>query len=207
MKVLIIDDHAVVRAGVSALLQEMAGGATVLQASDAAAGSALAQAHSDIDIVLLDLMLPGDPGMRALAHFGEHHPGLPVVVLSASESVADVRQALALGALGYVAKSSSPATLIAALRFVLDGEIYIPTFVMRSEGASPGHPGVHTDLTDRQSEVLALISDGLPNKQIAHRLGLSEKTVKAHVTAILRVLNVTGRAQAAQIGQGFTQQP
>ena len=200
MKVLIIDDHAVVRAGVAAVLREMASETVILQAGDTATGSALAGEHSDIDLVLLDLMLPDGSGMAALVRFGERHPLLPVVVFSASESVADVRRALDLGALGYVPKSSSPSTLVAALKLVLEGEIYVPAFVMRSHPNDGAGVGPQGSLTRRQTEVLALIIEGLANKQIAHRLGLSEKTVKAHVTAVLRALNVKSRAQVAGRG-------
>lgn len=204
MKVLIIDDHAVVRAGVAAVLREMAGDVLVLQAGDTMTGSILADEHGDIDLVLLDLLLPEDSGMAALVRFAERHPLLPVVVFSASESVADVRRALDLGALGYVPKSSSPTTLVAALKLVLDGEIYVPTFVLRSSAVAADGGEPSAGLTGRQAEVLTLITEGLANRQIAHRLGLSEKTVKAHVTAVLRGLNVKSRAQAAGLRAGVS---
>lgn len=197
MKFLIIDDHAMVREGIATMLRSAYDDAVILHAGDGTAGLAVAAVHGDLDLVLLDLVMPRSGGIAVLEAFGSQCPGVPVVVLSGSEAVADVRRALALGALGYVAKSAQPATLLAALKLVLDGQIYVPTFVVGhpiDTSAAPPASG----LTARQAEVLALIGDGLANKQIAGRLGLSEKTVKAHVTAILRTLNVSTRAEAAR---------
>ena len=198
MEFLIVDDHAVVREGVAAVLRQGYSGVTILQAPDGEAALAAVGEHPDIDMVFLDLMLPGPGGMAALADLGDRHPGIPVMMLSSSEAPGDVRRALALGALGYVAKSANPATLLAAVNLVLAGEIYVPPFMAR-EGAGAGstREGVE-GLTARQVDVLKLIAEDIPNKEIAYRLGLSEKTVKAHATAVFRVLNVAGRAQAAR---------
>jgi len=134
--------------------------------------------------------------MAALELFGERHPSLPVVVLSSSEEQADVRAAIGRGALGYIPKSAPPATLIAALNLVMTGEIYVPPLM--ATGQTVTADGDRLDaLTERQREVLGLIAAGAANKQVAYRLGISEKTVKAHVTAILRALNVATRAEAA----------
>lgn len=197
MKFLIIDDHAMIREGVATMLRAAFANAVVLQAGDGAAGLAIAAAHQDLDLVLLDLAMPQSGGMAALKTFGMQCPVAPVVVLSGSEDVEDVRQALALGALGYVAKSAHPATMMAALKLVLDGEVYVPTFVVGQRPPAHSAPAPF-GLSARQAEVLALIGDGLANKQIASRLGLSEKTVKAHVTAIFRALNVSTRSEAAR---------
>jgi DNA-binding NarL/FixJ family response regulator len=196
MKILVVDDHAVVRAGIAALLRTSPDMPEVLQAGDAASAFATATAHPDLDAILLDLRLPGESADEVLRRLGEEHPTLPVLILSSSEDPQDVRRALALGALGYVTKSASPATLLAALNLVLSGETYVPPFMARNTPASGMSPG---RLTERQNEVLDLVGADLSNKQIAHRLGLSEKTVKAHVTAILRTLGVTSRAQARRM--------
>jgi DNA-binding NarL/FixJ family response regulator len=196
MKVLVVDDHAVVREGIAALLRTSTIVPEVLQAGNAAAAFAIATAHPDLDAILLDLRLPGESADDILRRLGEQHPTLPVLILSSSEDPHDVRRALALGALGYVTKSASPATLLAALNLVLSGETYVPPFMVRS--GAPGGPSA-SRLTGRQSEVLELVGADLSNKQIAHRLGLSEKTVKAHVTAILRTLGVTSRSQARRM--------
>ena len=202
MTVLIVDDHAVVREGVAAVLRQLGPGTEVLQAHDGPSGLALADAHADLEMVLLDLVLPGVVGLSALEDFGRRHPALPVMVLSSSEAPDDVRGALALGALGYVPKSASPETLLAALRLVLSGEIYVPPFMARAP-APAAPPAALAPLTERQVEVLRLLVDDIPNKEIAYRMGLSEKTVKAHVTAIFKALGVSNRAEAAAVARRY----
>lgn len=204
MKFLIVDDHAVVREGVAAVLRQAYGDVVVLQAPTSSGALALAQDALDLDLILLDLMMPDADGMAALAEFGQLHPGLPIIVVSSSESASDVRRAMALGALGYVPKSANSATLLAAVMLVLAGEVYVPPFMVRDGGAATRQrlgPAQHSTLTERQREVLKLISLAASNKDIALQLNLSEKTVKAHVTAIFRALGVVNRAQAARIAQ------
>ncbi len=194
MKLLIIDDHPVVREGLAALLRPTEPGLEILQASGGREGLELATANPDLDLVFMDLKMPGEAGASAIAEFGRRCPQLPLIVLSSSESPADVREALAAGALGYVPKSAAPQTVLGAMRLVMSGEIYIPTLMLNPEPDAGG-----ARLTDRQLGVLGLLCDGASNKEIARRLDLSEKTVKAHVTAILRELGVTNRTQAARM--------
>ncbi|UAK25762.1 LuxR C-terminal-related transcriptional regulator [Sphingomonas nostoxanthinifaciens] len=191
-----------VREGLAAILRHAATSSTILHAGDI--GSAIYAAESaDIDVVFLDLVMPGATGMDALTDFGSRFPSVPIIVFSASESVADVHGALAAGALGYLPKSASPTTISAALDLVLAGEIYVPPLVVRAAGnPAPAAAGGAQALTVRQRAVLDLIGAGLSNKEIARRLGLSEKTVKAHSSAIFRTLNVSGRAMAARIARG-----
>ncbi len=139
---LIVDDHPVVRAGLAALLRERAGAGTVLEAAGAGTGLALAQAHGDLDAVLLDLMLPdGNGGASAVESFVRLRPDLPVIVLSAIEDPALVRATLAAGALGYILKSADTQTLLAALRFVLHGNVYVPPSMLVDGAAdAPGPP-------------------------------------------------------------------
>ncbi len=203
MKILIVDDHGVVREGLAALLRQSAEDISVLQAQDGAEALDVAQSHSDLDAVLLDLSMAGLSGMPALVEFGKRHPVLPVIVLSSSEDPEDVRRALAAGALGYVPKSASPKTLLSALQLVLQGNVYVPPLMLdEAAGGSNkakndrGHGG-HPRLTERQIDVLKLLGTGLSNKEIALELGLSEKTVKVHVTGIFKALNVVNRMQAA----------
>ena len=204
MKILVVDDHAVVREGLVAVMRQAYGDAVVLQASTSVAALALAGESLDIDLVLLDLMMPGAVGMETLGAFGERHPDLPIIVVSSSESSIDVRRAMALGALGYVPKSANSATLLAAVTLVLAGEVYVPPFMVREGGTTIGICAEATQplaLTERQRDVLKLISLAATNKDIAFKLQLSEKTVKAHVTAIFRTLGVINRAQAARVAQ------
>lgn len=199
MKILIIDDHAIVREGIAAMLLQEVNAATILEAGDGAEGLAIADAHSDIDAVLLDLEMPGLGGRPALEEFGKRHPDLPVIILSSSVDHRDVRQALASGALGYVPKSATAKTLLAAIRLVLQGDIYVPPLVLDPKFASlHDAPNLFAaeHLTERQIEVLELIGEGKSNKEISIALGLAEKTVKVHITAIFKALGVTNRVQA-----------
>jgi two-component system, NarL family, nitrate/nitrite response regulator NarL len=203
MKILIVDDHGVVREGLAALLRQSSADMSVLQAKDGAEALELAQTHLDLDAVLLDLSMAGLSGMPALVEFGKRHPVLPVIVLSSSEDPEDVRRALASGALGYVPKSASPKTLLSALQLVLQGNVYVPPLMLDEAGSgvskakSDHAPGTNPRLTERQIDVLKLLGSGLSNKEIALELGLSEKTVKVHVTGIFKALNVVNRMQAA----------
>ncbi len=203
MRLLLVDDHAVVREGVSALLHQGRAGVEVLHARDGEEALALARVTPGLDAVLLDLVLPGMDGVRAIEAFGREHPDLPVIVLAGSEDPRDVRRALAAGALGYVPKSADPPTLLSAIDFVLGGNVYVPPLLLwedRSTAprAAPQPTESRLELTGRQVDVLRLLAQGLPNKSIALALGLSDKTVKVHVTAIFRSLNVVNRTQAAQ---------
>jgi DNA-binding NarL/FixJ family response regulator len=194
MKLLIVDDHAVVREGLAALLAQSGPDTEILQAGGSAEGFRIAAAHADLDAIVLDLTMPGMGGLEAIAEFGRRWPALPVIVLSSSDDSADVRAALAAGALGYVPKSANPGTLLAALRLVLAGEIYVPPLLL---AAAPSRAPAAPPLTQRHLDVLRLLAQGLANKRIGSALGISEKTVKAHVTAIFRVLKVANRTQAA----------
>jgi two-component system, NarL family, nitrate/nitrite response regulator NarL len=134
-------------------------------------------------------------------------PELPVIILSSSENPADVRAALANGALGYVPKSAAEHTLLTAIRVVINGDIYVPPFVLLAAKTAQfpdprnAQGSDRPILTDRQIEVLRRISAGQLNKVIAVELGLSEKTVKVHITAIFRALNVTNRSQASAVAR------
>jgi len=203
MRFLIVDDHAVLRSGLIALLQQAEPDALALQACDAAQGLELATKHEDLDVVFLDLEMPGLGGIEAIGQFGKRRPELPVIVLSASEDPSDVRRALAAGALGYIPKSVTATTLLAAVHLVLQGGVYVPPLILNhlSKEMNEAHPGDapigHGRLTDRQREVLGLIVKGNSNKEIAIALDLSEKTVKVHVSGLFKALNVVNRAQAA----------
>jgi two-component system nitrate/nitrite response regulator NarL len=202
MKLLIVDDHAILREGLAAMLRQAGPDTEVLQASDGAEGVRMAEMHLDLDAVFLDLEMPGLGGMSAVPEFGRRRPELPVIVLSSSEDPQDVRRALALGALGYVPKSSPPHTLLSALQLVLSGNIYVPPLMLDPAAAAirastSTEAGGRAALTDRQLDVLRQLSAGRSNKEIARELGLSDKTVKGHITTIFKTLNVVNRTQAA----------
>jgi DNA-binding NarL/FixJ family response regulator len=205
MKLLIIDDHPVVRDGLAALLRQLGPEVTVLLAEGVSQGLGLADVHPDLDVVILDLMMPGSDGFGALHEFGRLQPQLPVVVLSSSEDPRDVRRALASGALGYIPKSAPPRTILAAVQFVLAGNVFVPTLMAqdtastRDQAADHGFPKSGVSLTSRQIDVLRLLCEGRSNKEIARTLGVSQKTVKVHVTAIFKALNVANRVQAAAV--------
>jgi two-component system, NarL family, nitrate/nitrite response regulator NarL len=203
MKLLIVDDHPVVRDGLAALLRQLAPEVTVLMAEDGSRGLGVVDAHPDLDLVVLDLAMPGSDGFAVLDEFGRLQPQLPVVVLSSSEDPRDVRRALAFGALGYIPKSAPPRTILAAVQFVLAGNVYVPTLLAQNPASARDEAGNDSagrhavSLTSRQIDVLRLLRQGRSNKEIGRTLGLSEKTVKVHVTALLKALNVANRIQAA----------
>jgi two-component system, NarL family, nitrate/nitrite response regulator NarL len=213
LKVLVIDDHPLVQEGVSAALQSLADDVTVMAARDAEQGLATAADNPDLDLVLLDLALPGMSGFNLIGKLHERLPSLPVVVLSALEEPENVRHAINAGAMGFVPKSAATRVLIEVLQQVLEGNVTVP-LALQSSGPPLSHalPGTTTEsptasepdvapLTLRQLEVLSRVCQGKTNKQIATELGLSEKTVKAHVTAIFKVLGVVNRTQAVLVAR------
>lgn len=206
MKVLIVDDHPVLREGIAALLRQAGPDTVVLQAGAASEGLRLIEDHADLDIVVLDLVMSGMGGLPVIAAFGRARPDLPVIVLSSSEDPRDARGALAQGALGYVPKSASQNTLLSAIKLVLNGDLYVPPLILNEvadarQAQLQRRGSTGSVLTERQIEVLRRLSAGQPNKTIALELDLSEKTVKAHITAIFKALNVVNRTQAAAVGR------
>ncbi|KVR41985.1 response regulator transcription factor [Burkholderia multivorans] len=204
MKILIVDDHPVLRDGVEALLRRNDAALAVVQAASADDAMQMLDQHADIDAIVLDLKMRGTSGVDAIAALARARPALQIIVLSSSEDPRDVRAAFAHGALGYVPKSASPHTLLSAIVMVLNGERYVPPLLL-DDGApytiEPPRQAAGAPLTPRQIEVLRYLAEGVPNKVIADRLGLSEKTVKAHITAIFRTLHVLNRTQAAAAGR------
>jgi DNA-binding NarL/FixJ family response regulator len=196
VKILVADDHPLIREAFRHLLTELEGGVVVLEAGDCDGACRLIEQHPDLDLVLLDLRLPGAGGLVTLEKLRNNHPALPVVVVSALEDAGTVRGALARGAMGFIPKSSSNDVMVSALRLVLSGGRYLPPEMLSGDGTAAPSSMDEVHLTDRQREVLALMLQGKSNKHICRELGLAEATVKIHVTAILRALKVTSRAQA-----------
>ncbi len=200
MKILVVDDHALVRAGLSQVLQGLDPAETtlVLEAPDCTSAFALAQSHPDLDLVLLDYHLPDMNGLAALAVFGDKHPELPVVILSGSANPSIAQRVLAQGAAGFITKSGLSEELLHALRQVLLGEVYLqPDFAAQHHAALQSNAGKAPIFTQRQQEVLQLLMAGHSNRDISESLSLSDETVKNHVSSILRGFGVKTRTQAA----------
>lgn len=207
MKILVIDDHVLIREALQALLKKLQRGATMLEASDNRQAMDIIARHPDIGLIMLDLNLPDRDGMAVLAELRERYPAAAVVVMSGIQESATVMQALDLGAVGYIPKSSRREVMTSALKLIFAGGIYIPPEIMAHEPSPPAaaaaRPGERPivspseiGLSDRQLEVLSHLMQGKNNKVICRVLGLAEPTVKNHVTAILRALKVTNRTEA-----------
>ncbi len=203
LKLLVIEDHALVREGLVQTLLQLDDDVTVEEAADCDAGCAVLGNGEEFDLVLLDLALPGVDGLTCLGLFRQRYPALPVVIVSAYDDAHTVNRALKAGAAGFVPKAYSGDRLLDALRKVLDGTIYVPEQTLPANGgvglAVPTARGVtpaDVGLTGRQADVLGLMVKGRSNREIAELLGLSEGTVKIHITAIFKALGVTSRTQA-----------
>jgi DNA-binding NarL/FixJ family response regulator len=205
LKALIVDDHPLIQEAVANVLRSLDPATDVAAATDCDSGLAVATSTPGLDLVVLDLNLPGLSGIPALKRWRSRLPAVPVVVLSAVNDQATVLAAMHAGAAGYITKSSSNEVMRQALLLVLAGGKYLPPELLARSGASrsstePRQPTLQAaplDLTDRQLAVLRLLAKGAPNKSICRELGLAERTVKAHVTAVLRALKVSSRTQAA----------
>jgi DNA-binding NarL/FixJ family response regulator len=201
MKTLLADDHPLMREGVRQVLAQLENGVEILDAHDYPSLFAVAAAHGDLDLALVDLNMPGLVGMQGISQFRHRFPDIPLVVLSASELPHDIRSALEAGALGYIPKATPTDDMLLALRQVLAGDIYVPACLDPGEatGAAPtadSGTSVLDGFTARQREVARLLGHGFTNKAIGSMLGMSENTVKVHVAGIFRALGVSNRTEA-----------
>jgi DNA-binding NarL/FixJ family response regulator len=211
MKILLVDDHVLFREGIALLLRSLVADDSLYQAGTCEEALALVAKDPSIELVLMDINLPGTSGINAIALIRAQFPFIPVVGLSSSDDKQTILDTIDAGAMGFIPKSSSSAVLFAALQLVLSKGIYIPPEVfLRDRGAASMPPRAGTDksatsegatpadlgLTPRQSEVLFLILQGKSAKAICRDLSLSSSTVKIHTSAALRALNVTTRTQA-----------
>lgn len=211
MKTLLADDHPLMREGVRQVLAQLEPPVEIIDAHDYPSLFAQTALHPDLDLALVDLNMPGFVGVQGIAQFRSRFPDIPLVVLSASDSPHDIRSTLEAGALGYIPKAASSAEMLAALRRVLAGDLYVPACL------DDGHAGLHTvapadfaalqhsGLTARQLEVARLLAHGCANKAIAGMLAMSEGTVKVHIAAIFRAFNVTNRTEAVLAIQRLSQ--
>jgi DNA-binding NarL/FixJ family response regulator len=202
---LIADDHPLFRAALRLAASESLPDCRVQEAADLSGVLAALAAEPDIDLVLLDLHMPGSQGLSGLAALRGQHPSVAVLVVSAHDEPRIVRRVLDHGAAGFIPKSASPAEIGTAIRSVLDCGSWLPQHLAEAVAALPADPADAdlasrlARLTEQQSRVLALLAEGLLNKQIADRLTIQERTVKAHVTAIFEKLKVRNRTQAGML--------
>ena len=221
MKILIADDHRLVMEAVKAKLAELEPGIEFVLAMSV--DELLAAASDDLDLALVDLNMPGAEGQSHIDELRRRHPAVPVIVRSGTEDPTVMRTAIERGVLGFIPKAYSPDVMISAVRLVLAGGVYVPPMMLSAvpPGVVAGvptaeavrHPGggmptldhLRNVLTDRQVEVLQLLSQGKPNKLIGRSLGISEGTVKIHLAAIFRALNVRNRTEAVVAAQALTE--
>lgn len=203
MNILLVDDHTLFREALHHVLNQLDAQVVILEAANVEEAAQLISRPRILDLILLDIDLPGVDGLTALPSLRELSPTVPVVVLSGSETSQHVKRALDNGAVGYIPKSCSSHEMLAALRIVLQGDVYIPPRLLGKLGptalslsASGENNPSQTLLTSRQIEVLELMARGLPNKSIARTLAVAEGTVKLHVAAIMRTLGVHNRTEA-----------
>lgn len=202
MKILIVDDHNLFREGLCHILARMDKEVTILEASNCDSAMQYVSSHPDLDLILLDLNLPGKDGFSALSNLSEKYPALPVVILSASNQRSDMQRALDSGAMGYIPKETSSSIMLNALQIIMSGGIYIPSNMAQLNNVNETDKvATHFNLTPRQTEVLALLVDGSSNKKIAQELSLTESTVKVHITSIFKAMNVKNRTQAAMAAE------
>lgn len=222
VKILLADDHRLIIEGVKLKLAELDPSVeTVIAMSLEELEQALAQHQTSLDLALLDIAMPGTVGYQHIAHLRSQAPTLPIIVLSGSEDTDLMRSLMDIGVMGFIPKAYSPDVMLSAIRLVLAGGIYIPPLLLanaqaqgwqlnhRTMDAPPSAASTAANassanaldnlrklLTERQIDVMRCLSQGKPNKLIARELGISEGTVKIHLAAIFRALNVRNRVEA-----------
>ena len=207
MKVLIADDHALFRDGLSVHLEQIDPKAVIFQAGNFSQALKIAGDEKKLDLVIMDLDMPDMNWEEAIKDIKEKSSDARFVIMSASEDNRNIRKSLEYGVCGYIPKRSETKVITGALKLILDGGTYLPPTVIEA-GSSAGAMSKNGSssangkkLTNRQSQVLELVAQGLSNKQIAYEMGVSEATVKLHINALLRAVGATNRTQAVIIAQ------
>jgi DNA-binding NarL/FixJ family response regulator len=210
LRILIADDHPLFREALKGAVAAAFADAEVLEADSVASLQTRLEEQPEIDLLLLDLHMPGAVGFSALVHTRAHHPAMPVVIISAEDDPAIMHRAVAHGAAGFIPKSAAAAEIAAALHSVLGGDVWLPEHAGHGGAcADPAETDIASriaSLTPQQFRVLTMLADGLLNKQIAWELKVSEATVKAHMTVIMKKLGVQNRTQAVLAIAGMTLQ-
>jgi DNA-binding NarL/FixJ family response regulator len=197
---IVADDHPLFREALIHAIGNCVDDATIIEADSLYSLQAVVAANPDADLLFLDLNMPGVSGFSALAYIRSNHESLPTVIVSAMDDPAVIRRSIQHGASGFIPKSSPISVLENGIKAVLDGEVWLPEGVDlqddRLDSEEAGIAAALSTLTPHQFRVLMMLGEGLLNKQIAYQLGVSEATIKAHVTAILRKMHVNNRTQA-----------
>lgn len=202
MKLILADDHTLFRNGLALLLRSQYPDCEIWESGGLDDALALAEAHPDAQVALLDLNMPGMDGAHGVARFVQSRPALPLIVLTGVEEPRKIQEVLAAGASGFIPKSSTPAVMLSAIQLVLSGGTYIPPLMLSPAGggapasASAVGERARAQLTTRQMQVLRLLAEGKPNKTICRELEIEAGTVKAHIASIFRVLDVVNRTEA-----------
>lgn len=204
LQVLLADDHALFRDGMRYVLQQLSDEVEIIDAGNFSDAITLAGSNPSLDLVLLDLNMPGSDGVSSIRIFHQRFPGIPLVVVSGSDQRTDIEWVMEYGAMGFISKMSSGKIMVNALRMVLDGGIYLPPQLLAQSMAAMGdsEPARNTPqhnthgLTKRQMEALQHLASGLSNKEISVKMNLAEGTVKVHVAAAYQVLQVNSRLDA-----------
>jgi len=195
----IADDHPLFRDALRQTVASVAPAAKIAEAGSFDDLTALLEQDGDVDLILLDLTMPGTSGFSGLIYLRAQYPAVPVIVVSASDDGATIRRSLDFGASGFIPKRFGVDTLRDAILKVMDGNVWVPPDTDLSAAVDPEMTRLRdrlVTLTPQQVRVLMMLSEGLLNKQIAYELGVSEATIKAHVSAILQKLGVESRTQA-----------
>lgn len=198
-RIVIADDHPLFRGALREAVRGVVSEVAIVEAGSFEELTALLEQDGDVDLILLDLTMPGISGFSGLIYLRAQYPAIPVVVVSASDDSVTIRRSMEFGASGFIPKRFGADTLRAAIAQVLAGEVWLPPDVDPTAAAGPELAQLRdrlVTLTPQQVRVLMMLSEGLLNKQIAYALGVSEATIKAHVSAILQKLGVESRTQA-----------
>ncbi|NHI00078.1 MULTISPECIES: response regulator transcription factor [Oceanimonas] len=195
-RIVIADDHPLFRSALHQAVRLAVSDAQLQEVDSIDSLLQLLEDSDEVDLLLLDLKMPGASGFSGLTRLRALYPALPVVVVSASEDAVVVQQAMRLGAVGFIPKSAPMPTLVSALNTVLEGDGWFPEGISLEDAPEDDMAERLASLTPQQFKVLTMLSEGKLNKQIAYELEVSEATIKAHVTAIFRKLDVKNRTQA-----------